>query len=571
LVVATEALAQEGEVCEAGRIARIEVQSRQVFEDSAGAVVSTVYSVANSLHRETHDWFIRRELLVREGDCYDEFRLGESERLLRDYRFLQSADVTATRRSDGNYNVYVVTQDDWSLRIEPRIDLASGVSFTGVRFAERNIWGTGQSIEFAYIGRAAQDEIGLAYFDPQFLRSRWDLDLAVLRSEPGWSGRGSVGYPFVGLVGTWAAFADVSYSDRWFTYFVGDSKQPIELLQPTLERAAQAGGALRRSTRPRGENTKLGSYGVTLSYERLGYSPDFFQDTLEAASVGMEPDAVGQLAEVALRQREAVRLNLVVGVRGLDFVERRGVSTLRGVEDLAIGASADLMVGLATKAFGSTDSHAFIAADAYGGSRVRGNWFFFLRASFEGRRDYVSRDWRDVFGAIQAWNFWLLSDRQSIVLTGRWSAGWETTAPFQLTLGGPRAMAGYATHRFPGGARGVVRLENRSYWTTLGRWFDLGTTAFVDVGQMWANKAIFGTNSSLRASVGAGIRVAAPVGSRSTYRLEVAFPVESGVSFSDMVFTFSTRRPLQLHRQPTDPQLERSRDSAFRSSRTQFR
>ena len=101
--------------------------------------------------------------------------------------------MTARRRSDGNYNVSVVTQDDWSLRIEPPIDLASGVSFTGVRFAERNIWGTGQNIEFAYIGRPGRDEVGLAYHDPQFLRSRWDLDLAVLRSEPGWSGRGSVG------------------------------------------------------------------------------------------------------------------------------------------------------------------------------------------------------------------------------------------------------------------------------------------------------------------------------------------------------------------------------------------
>jgi hypothetical protein len=563
LAFALDVWAQEGGVCEAGRIASVGIESESVFGDSRSGVLSWFYDAANWLHMETRESVIQRELLFREGDCFDRLRITESERLLRGYLFLQSAAVEATRRSNGDYDVQVTTRDEWSLRVVPRLELGSGPAVAGVSVTEWNIAGTGKAFEFLFASRAGRDDIGGSFFNPQFLGSRWNAGLLALSTESGWMFRETLGYPFVGLVGRWAAIQDAYYGERWFRYFVGDSKDRYELIMPMTQVAAQVGGAVRVVAAPRGRATKLASYGLTVSYERLSYGDAFPHDSATAAKLALSDEAVAALADLALRPREDIRLNLVVGIRGLDFIRRRGVSTLQATEDMAIGATADLVLGLASSAFGSSDDHVLAGLDLYGGARVRGNWFSLMRASLEARRDYRQRTWRDMFGALQWTNIWLLGPGRTVTLEGRWSAGWEATVPFQLTLGGPWGLAGFAPHRFPGGARAVVRLENRYLLGSLGRMMDLGFTAFVDGGRMWANQALFGVNSGLRGSAGFGLLIATPAGSRFAYRLQAALPIDSRTSLSDVVVSLRIEGPLRLESAAVDPQLLRSRDVAL--------
>jgi hypothetical protein len=563
LALTVDVWAQEGNVCEAGRIASIGIESRSVFEDSDNGVMSKFYDAANWLHVETRENVIRRELLFRDGDCFDRLRITESERLLRGFVFIQSAEVEATRRSNGDYDVEVTTQDEWSLRIVPRLELGSGPAVAGVSITEWNIAGTGKAVEFLYASRPGREDVGGSFFNPQFLGSRWNAGLLAISTESGWVFRETLGYPFVGLVGRWAAFQDALYGERWFGYFVGDSKDRYELILPLTQVAAQVGGALRVMAAPRGRATKLGSYGLTVSYERLSYGDAFPRDSATAAGLALSDEAVAALADLALRPREDIRLNLMVGIRGLDFIRRRGVSTLQATEDMAIGATADLVLGLASSAFGSSDDHVLAGLDLYGGARVRGNWFSLMRANVEARRDYEQRTWRDVFGAVQWTNIWLLGPGRTVTLEGRWSAGWETTVPFQLTLGGPWGLAGFAPHRYPGGARAVVRLENRYFLGSMGRLADLGVTAFVDGGRMWANEALFGVNSGLRGSAGLGLLIATPAGSRVAYRLQAALPIDSRTRFDDLVISLRIEGPLRLESATVDPQLLRSRDIAL--------
>jgi hypothetical protein len=562
LALTFDVWAQE-DVCEAGRIARIRIEARGVFGDSDNGVMSKFYGAVNWLHVDTRESVVRRELLFREGDCFDRLRVEESERLLRGFVFIQSAEVEATRRSNGDYDVKVTTRDEWSLRIIPRFQAGSGPAVAGVSITEWNVAGAGKAVELFYAHRPSRDEIGGSFFNPQFLGSRWNAGLLAVRAEAGWVLRGTLGYPFVGLVGRWAAFNDLLYSERWFGYFVGDTEDRRELLLPVTRVAAQVGGALRVMAAPRGRATKLGSYGLTVSYERLDYGDAFPRDSATAAEFAASEEAIAALADLALRPREDIRLNLVVGIRGLDFIRRRGVSTLQATEDIAIGATADMVLGLASSAFGSSDDHVLAGLDLYGGVRVRGNWFSLMRANVEARRDYKQRTWRDVFGAVQWTNIWLLGPGRTVTLEGRWSAGWEVTVPFQLTLGGPWGLAGFAPHRYPGGARAVVRLENQYFLGSMGRLMDLGIAAFVDGGRMWANEALFGVNSGLRGSAGLGLLIATPVGSRVTYRLQAALPIDSRTRLDDLVISLRIEGPLRLEGATVDPQLLRSRDIAL--------
>lgn len=568
LLVPLSLSAQEPERCEEGRIASIAVLRHPVFDSNNNGTLAKVYAAANWLHVETREHVIRRELLFEVGDCVDPLRFSESERLLRNFRFIESASVETRQRSDGDVDVIVVTRDDWTLRFEPRFNLGGGFSITGLGLAERNIAGRGSSIELLYVDRFGRDDVGLSYFDPQLLGSRLDLLLSGVRTEPGWTVDFSVAYPFLGLVGRWAAFQETFYSERWFRYVATDSEEggTPEFIQPLTQRLFELGGAGRRAAGRRGISVKQATVGLTVSYEDLRYGEGLYRDSVAAADLGLLGSIADSLLPTQLRPRETLRVNLILGFGGLWYTQRRGVSTLRGEEDIAIGGTADVILGLAGKAFGTSDSHLLIGLNLYGGARILGNWFSLLRVDGEARQDYEARQWRDVFAAVEWTNFWLVSSRNASQITARFSGGWETTVPFQLTLGGPWGLVGYAPDRYPGGARLAVSVENRHRLTTIGKLFDVGSTVFLDVGRMWANDAAFGVSSGLRASAGLGVRVASPTGSRTTYRLQAAMPIERGVGAREIVFTLQIDRLLRLESGTTDVQLGRSRDLAVQSA-----
>ncbi len=556
----------EGQACEAGTIGEINVQSAPVFGGAGNGVVDKLHVAGNWLHVTTRQGVVRRELLFKPGDCVDELRLSESERLLRQLRFIKSARIETTPRGNGTVDVSVVTRDDWSLRLEPRFSVGNGLGFTGISMGERNLFGTGRGVDFFFIDRLAGNSYGLTYVNPQWMKTRWDLALLAGKTEAGYFVRQVVRHPFVGLVGHQAAFQDFGYAEAWFRFVGTDSGDRQEVILPFTRQTFQIGGALRRAAAPRGRAARQGTYGVTVSYEDLAYGTIFFPDSSTAEELGVSRERADSIAQLALLPRETVRLNFLVGVQGLEFVRRVGLNTIAAVEDIAIGASADLILGLAAPVFGTDDSHLLLGIDGYAAANVARGWLTQVRGSFEGRRDYEAREWRDLFGALEVQSFWKLHSRHTLVLAGLFAAGWETSVPFQLTLGGPEGLRGYASHRYPGGARAVVTLEERSNLLSVGEVFDLGSSVFLDVGRMWANEAPFGTNSGLRASVGAALRLATPSGTRVTYQLEVAAPIDSRTTVNDLIFTLRIGSVPRIETRPPDPQLERSRDAGLRSA-----
>lgn len=559
----------DAESCTDGRIARLRIRTQGVFEDgdSASGMVSLLTGALEWLHVDTRERVIRRELLFDEGDCYDRLRLSESERLLREFSFLREASVRASRRRDGDVNVTVATQDDWSLRLDPRFDFGSGLEFSGASIGEINVGGTGRAIRAFFFDRRGRNEYGLSFFEPQLVGSRWNLDLTAARTEPGFFVRGGVQYPFLGLVGRRAAFQDVAIGERWFPFVVGDSPdRHAEAVLPFRRRSVQVGGAVRPGITVEGATNRLGTLGASLSFEELRYESAFFRDSLPPGSTTLTEAEADRVARSDVEPRRTLRLNFLLGLQGIAFVQRRGLSTLRATEDVPVGIVADFVLGVAVPALGTDDSHVLAGMDTYGGLRLSPSFFTEFRGILEGRRDYENQIWRDVFGGFDWSNFWFPGGGHTLELSARAAAAWNVTVPYQLTLGGPDALRGYASHRYPGGARMVMTLEDRAHLWSVGNLFDLGTAAFVDVGSTWSSGAPFGTNSGLRASAGTALRIATPSGSRLTYRLDLAVPIEDGIGWDDVVVRLRLQRPIRLDTGSVDGQLQRSRDLSLRSA-----
>jgi len=100
---------------------------------------------------------------------------------------------------------------------------------------------------------------------------------------------------------------------------------------------------------------------------------------------------------------------------------------------------------------------------------------------------------------------------------------------------------------------------------------DLGSTVFVDVGRMWPGDAPYGRDSGWRTTVGFGLRSSLPPGSRTTYRIDVAFPVTSTPNVRDLRLMISVGELLGLSAPSSDSQLVRSRYEGVAGQLFRFR
>jgi hypothetical protein len=87
---------QPADSCETGIITALFLDNQSIFDTTDPDLdprFRWAYGAANSVHFQTKERVIRRELLFGTGDCYDPFMLEETERLLRAYDFIGRVDV----------------------------------------------------------------------------------------------------------------------------------------------------------------------------------------------------------------------------------------------------------------------------------------------------------------------------------------------------------------------------------------------------------------------------------------------------------------------------------------------
>lgn len=576
-VSAHDASAQE---CPNGRISSIFIDSHsildmsQIEEDTRGR---WAYSIANALHARTKAGFLEAELLLQVGDCVDTFLLEESERILRQYDFLARVDVYAVPQPDGSQHIVVDTQDEWSTRVDLRFRFDTGVDFEGINIAEENFLGRGMVVGGFWRNRRELRDVGGKIRLPRTFGTRLNSSLLLGTTRIGtFEGQGFT-YPFVGEVGHWAAREVYSRREDLFSYALEDHPTLSHVVLPLETTRAEVTVAGRV-----GPPGSLMLFGIGLSREEVKF-PDVANrvEGVTNSDFGNRTPAPPELAAEALRftrETETTRLNFLIGKRNIRFRRETGLDALRGVQDIPMGTEIALTVGKSVGFLGSDGpaevDDIFARLRLFGGV-APGRWILTAGVTVEGR--HFSDDepmertgWRDVLGEADAYVYWRPTGNSgSHTVFARLSAagGWNMDSPLQLTLGGPEQLRGFHLERFPGGRRVVATVEDRILlgWTG-GGMLDFGLTVFGDLGRTWKGDVPFGMDSGWQSTVGAGIRIGFPKGTRSVARIDLAVPANGPNAFRGPVLRLTALEFLGFVIGFADGQMQRSRRTGVAST-----
>jgi len=533
-------------LCDGRPIREIRVRTASLFAPDDPNFLGLVHAAGNAVHWQTRPEVVRRELLFQQGAPCDPARLAETARVLRAQPYIREAVVIPVAAPDGGVDVLVETRDEWSLRADIRLGDDGGFPVRQVRVAEDNVLGRGLRVQLRY--------------DGQRRRPAYDVDATMHQFLGGLEAQGVAGRSSVGLVGEERVLRPFKseYDRVAWRESARYRKEPFFLVAPALgwvdvpvlAVSADFGAAARWGTPGR-----LALLGGALSAERLlavdaPMAHEAADDSAAAAAV------TGRYAE-----RRRARLHLFAGARAVRFRPHYGVDAVHSLEDAREGVEAGLVVGKSLFGSAGLQKDWFAAGEVALGAEFE-RALAFLRAKVEGRYLLAGRHWDGVLAHGQALLYSNVSRRGVYVLSASGAGGWNTRTPFQLRLGGPTGIRGYGMNALPVGRRIVLQGEHRYFVGTLLGVADLGTAAFVDVGRGWAGDAVFGEDTGLRASVGGGLRIAAPRGSRRTYRLDLAVPLTHG---GGLEFQVGVNQQFGVfHGEPAD--LARSREQVSSST-----
>ena len=454
-------------------------------------------------HTSTREGVVRSFLLLEVGGPCSASRVAESQRILRLQPFLAEATVRAVPDSLGGARIEVETLDEIPTIFSMRF---WGWNPAAIRLGDGNVGGQGLLVaarvehRFGYRSGAGLEVVAYQAFGRPYT-----LAIETYRAPLGSTLKVAFGHAFFTQLqrNAW----HIGYSNvNAYTSFVRPDTEATSL--GVVRRFADIGSVLRV-----GFGRRVGFVGGLLTYERVTPAAQ----AVVISDSGLVADTSAALGGPFPRY-ENVRLNAVVGVRSLSFLEVRGFDALAAVQDVARGVQFGIVAG--------RGNDTFLSADLYAGAGSR-RLFAALRVEAEGRRAGADR-WDSMVSSGRLALYWKPSRAHVVIASNELSGGWRMRIPFQLALGAvPGGVRGYHDSRVVGAVRSVTRLEHRWSFGPVNRHLGVGLATFADAGWVWAGDVPFGVHSGVKTGVGAGLLAAIPPQSKRLWRLDVAVPVST--------------------------------------------
>lgn len=478
----------------------------------------------NKLHYTSRQSVIRRELLVHEGEAYEQILVDDSIRNLRLLPQLSVVLVVAIKGSTPDWiGVVVITKDVWSLRLDWDIDATpGGIEFFEAQPSEENFLGTHQTLAGDFLYDPRTNTFGLGYIATRLGTSRIAVETSadlVFNHESG-AVEGSygtlvAGQPLFSGRTEWSWDASVAWEDYVARRFVNAQ----------LSDFVDADGSVPFQYRVRQYVT---TYELTRSY---GW--DIKHDITFAVGIDLQQYRVDSPGSSPLTVADFVATDVPLSdtrvgpsiqyhsytqryLRVLDF------DTLALQEDHRLGHDVVLRVYPSFRALGATrDVLGFYGAVQYTVG-VRDGLF---RAAFESRteREFGPTN-RISDAAIQPTAFFVsptIVGLGRIVLDATLLYRWRNYLNLTTYIGGDDRLRGYPTNFFVGENLVAYNMEFRSRPVEILS-CQLGGVVFFDSGDAFRGLDTFTPYQS----VGFGLRALFPQLDRIVFRADLGFPIE---------------------------------------------
>jgi hypothetical protein len=490
-----------------------------VFDASIPEENGALYRLANRLHMDTRASAVEARLLFRTGDLYSRHVLDESERALRDMRYLFDADIRPVRYYGNTVDVEVRTRDVWTLNPGASFKLRGGESASRFEIEDANLFGRGKALQLAHSSTVDRDEWILNWSDPNVWGSRWQLDLGFADSDDG--NRSEVMF--------------------WQPFYALDTRREFGVSVVQWDRV-QARYALGEVTDRFGQDEQRAEIFAGWSNGlRGGWARRWLAGYRFERNRFVTPAAA--LATTDLPEDRDISYPWI-GVEWLqdDFREMSNLNQIGRVEDLAFGFRARLEAGWSGESLGATrDSYIFDATLSDGFEILPGQ-FLFLSARTATRVEDGSST--NAYASFATRYFARMGERNVFYAGASVLGSDDLDEQTQVLLGGDNGLRGYPLRFQSGSGRALITLEHRVYtdWYPF-RLVRVGGAVFVDAGRAWGNGPVPVENLGWLADAGLGLRFGmSRSGLGNILHVDVAFPLNSVADVDSVQFQIETKR-----------------------------
>ena len=500
-------------------VSSIKIIRKAVFDEASTELGDRWLKALYSMHVLTRSAVIEGQLLFQQGKAVSLAELAETERLLRQRDYLMDARVGVSNPCESAIDVEVIAQDGWSLIPHLEWGFSGGNDKSGLGLREKNVLGTGVSVEVRSIRNLDRRGRQVEVSTPHLLNTRTQSKLRFEDNNDGKIAGFEIGQPFYSLNASRAwGLSMGSEEARVGLYKLGERFQENATERDYMEVSYGFSKGLID-----GRSHRL-VFGV--EYEEL----KVWENAVDP--IRNSPDINQKTLAPFFEWSSVVDRFLVV--QNFDLI---GLT-----EDLATGFAHRFRFGLSSKGLGADADVMLLSAD------LSNTWLASEKGLMQWRLNGRSR---------------LNLDRgaqEDITLNShvRWlykpspNYGYQAMIRFDLLrnqrrggalfFGGETGARGFADRLQTGDRRVIFRLDRRVYLEK--SFFGLanaGWLVFADVGKAWGMQGINGSISSILANVGLGIRVAPTKAERGkVVHIDLAFPVnhrdDPAVSRYELVF-----------------------------------
>lgn len=507
-----------------GKIVRnIIIKLGDVFDESSSGFI---YRQANNFKINTKEYVIFREVLLKEGEEFNEGLMAQSARNIRAFRFLRDVDIHPVE--DGGFVDLIVTaKDTWT--IIPQVGFSSGTgnNKASIGMVEHNLLGYGKKVGAKYSEEDKRTSLETIYSDYRFLGTKNNFNAGVFNRNDG----------DIHFFGIETPFRSFDQKEAWsFDAYRGDTIG--RLFNNANERYIF-----------RQENINInGRYSIASGdpeheVHRLSFGYDYISDKFQQADqsdyndLNLDPEEVSNDPSMLADDRIFTGPSLTYHFIEPNYISRNYIDRFDRVDDYNLGTEYSFSSLIAPEAVGSGKDTFLFSANRSGG------WKFGNDAFLRGEIGYASRYDDDgasnslYRGELKYFNVLgpkyikeLYIGKHTFAASIFMDYAEDLDRDRQFLLGGDAVIRGYKTRTFEGDKRMGINIEDRIHLIDDAfQLISLGAAVFLDAGGATYSPVGNIVTEDFYSDVGAGLRIAFPRSTGSqVLRLDISFPMRDG-------------------------------------------